>query len=151
MNRVVVVDTSIVLKWVLDEPDSATALALLTKWVNDEIVIQAPALLAYEVANALFQRVRKGEMTAERAWQALEDVLFPELLLNFVEYREISKRAILLAHQYNLPATYDAQYLALAEHEKCDYWTADIRLSNAVKDKLPWVHQLNEYHSSMHN
>jgi len=84
MNRVVVVDTSIVLKWVLDEPDSATALALLTRWVNDEIVIQAPALLAYEIANALFQRVRKGEMTAERAWQALEDVLFPELLLNFV-------------------------------------------------------------------
>jgi len=76
MKRAVVVDTSIVLKWVLDEPDSATALALLTRWINDEIVIQAPALLAYEVANALFQRVRKGEMTTERAWQALEVVLF---------------------------------------------------------------------------
>jgi predicted nucleic acid-binding protein len=85
MKRAVVVDTSIVLKWVLDEPDSATSLALLTRWINDEIVIQAPALLTYDVANALFQRVRKGEISAERARQALEDVLFPELMLNFVE------------------------------------------------------------------
>jgi len=150
MKKAVVVDTSIVLKWVLDEPDSTLALALLTRWFNDEIVIQAPALLTYEVANALFQRVRKGEIAAESAWQAFEDALFPELMLNFIEYTEISKRAILLAHQYNLPATYDAHYLALAEHEKCEYWTADTRLCNAVRDKLPWVHQLSEYQGTMH-
>jgi predicted nucleic acid-binding protein len=150
MRESVVVDTSIVLKWVLDEPDSDTALALLTRWINYEIIIQAPALLAYEVANALFQRVRKGEMTAESAWQALENVLFPELLLNFVEYTGISKRAILLAQQYNLPATYDAHYLALAEQVKCEYWTADTRLYNAVKDKILWVHPLSEYQGTTH-
>ena len=150
MKKAIVVDTSIVLKWVLDEPDSASALALLTGWINEEMLIQAPALLTYEVANALFQRVRKGEMTADRARQALEDVLFPELMLNFIEYTEISKRAIILAQQYNLPATYDAHYLALAEHEKCEYWTADSRLCNAVRDKLPWVRQLSEYQSSMY-
>ena len=145
MKKAVVVDTSIVLKWVLDEPDSSLALALLTRWFNDEIVIQAPALLTYEVANALFQRVRKGEIAVESAWQAFDDALFPELMLNFIEYTEMSKRAISLAHQYNLPATYDAHNLALAEYEKCEYWTADTRLSNAVKDKLSWVHQLSEY------
>jgi predicted nucleic acid-binding protein len=145
MKRAVVVDTSIVLKWILDEPDSATALALLTSWIDDEIVIQAPALLACEVANALFQHVRKGDMTAHRATQALEDVLFPELLLNFVEYTEIGKQAISFAKQYHLPATYDAHYLALAEHEKCEFWTADSHLCNAVRDRLSWVHQLSEY------
>lgn len=150
MRGAVVVDTSIVLKWVLDEPDSSTALALLTRWINEEIVIQAPALLTYEVANALFQRVRKGEMTAGEAWRALEDVLFPELVLNFIEYTELSKRAITLAQQYNLPATYDAHYLALAEHKNCEYWTADSRLCNAVSDKLPWVHQLTEYQDTTH-
>jgi predicted nucleic acid-binding protein len=150
MKRAVIVDTSIVLKWVLDEPDSATALALLTRWINEGIVIQAPALLTYEVANALFQRVRKGEMTADKARQALEDVLFPELMLNFLEYAELSKRAITLAQQYSLPATYDADYLALAEHEKCEYWTADTRLWNTVADKLPWVRRLSDYESTMH-
>ncbi len=150
MKRAIVVDTSIVLKWVLDEPDSATALALLNKWINEGVVIQAPALLTYEVANALYQRVRKGEITVAKAIQALKDVLFPELVLNFLEYAELSKRAITLAQQYSLPATYDTHYLALAEHEKCEYWTADSRLCNAVRDKLPWVRQLNEYQSNMH-
>jgi predicted nucleic acid-binding protein len=56
----------------------------------------------------------------------------------------------MLAQQYNLPATYDAHYLALAEHEKCEYWTADTRLWNAVRDKLPWVHQLSDYQSALH-
>ena len=121
-----------------------------TRWTNDEIVIQAQALLTYEVANALFQRVRKGEMTADRARQALEDVLFPELVLNFFEYAELSKRAIVLAQQYNLPATCDAHYLALAENEKCEYWTADSRLHNAVRDKLLWVHLLSEHQSVLH-
>jgi predicted nucleic acid-binding protein len=150
MKSAMVVDTSIVLKWVLDEPDSATALALLTRWMREGTVIQAPALLTYEVANALYQRVRKGEMTAEKARKALEDVLLPELELNFLEYTELGKRAITLAQQYNLPATYDAHYLALAEHQKCDYWTADTRLWNAIGGKLPWVHRLSDYQSMMH-
>lgn len=150
MKNAIVVDTSIVLKWVLDEPDSATALALLTRWVNEGTLIQAPALLTYEVANALFQRVRKREMTAEKARQALEDVLLPELELNFLEYTELSKRALTLAQQYNLPATYDAHYMALAEYKQCEYWTADTRLWNAVGDKLPWIRLLSDYQSMMH-
>jgi predicted nucleic acid-binding protein len=149
MKSAIVVDTSIVLKWVLDEPDSATALALLTRWVNEGTVIQAPALLTYEVANALYQRVRKGEITAEKARQALEDVLLPELELNFLEYTELSKRAITLALQHSLPATYDAHYLALAEYKQCEYWTADTRLWNAVGDKLPWIRRLSDYQSTM--
>jgi predicted nucleic acid-binding protein len=149
MKTAIVVDTSIVLKWVLDEPDSTIALGLLTGWIHEGIVTQAPALLIYEVANALFQRVRKSELTADKARQALEDVHFPELVLHFLEYTELSKRAIILAQQYRLPATYDAHYLALAEHEKCEYWTADTRLCNAVKNKLPWVRQLSEHQSTM--
>jgi predicted nucleic acid-binding protein len=89
-------------------------------------------------------------MTADKARQALEDVLFPELELNFLEYAELSKRAMTLAQQYGLPATYDAHYLALAEHEKCEYWTADTLLWNAVRDKLPWVRRLSDSQSLMH-
>jgi hypothetical protein len=38
--------------------------------------------------------------------------------------------------------------LALAEKEKCEYWTADTRLWNAVADRLPWVRRLSDYQSS---
>ena len=39
----------------------------------------------------------------------------------------------------------DAHYLALAERENCEFWTADTRLLNAINGKLPWVHKLEEY------
>ena len=42
--------------------------------------------------------------------------------------------------RFNLPATYDAHYLALAEWMEIDLWTADARLVNALKPfKVKWV------------
>lgn len=148
MSNIVVVDTSIVVKWVLDEPDSAIALALLRKWMAEATVIHAPALLAYEVTNVLYQRVRKGELSFDKAKQALTDVFSSELKLKFSEHPTLSMRAMELAHQHALSATYDPHYLALAEHENCEYWTADTRLRNGVKGKLTWVRWLGDYQST---
>ena len=53
MKNVVVVDTNIVIEWVLKESDSSKARALLAEWINKGTTIIAPALLAYEVANVL--------------------------------------------------------------------------------------------------
>jgi predicted nucleic acid-binding protein len=50
-----------------------------------------------------------------------------------------------LATRFNRPAAYDAHHLALAEMMNCEFWTADRRLFNVVKDKLPWVHWLREF------
>ena len=44
-----------------------------------------------------------------------------------------------LAHRFGIPAAYDAHYLALAEVEKCELWTADERLWNAVRSEVDWV------------
>ena len=45
-----------------------------------------------------------------------------------------------IAATYHLPATYDAHYLALAEHLGVELWTADTRLVNALLPfKLDWV------------
>lgn len=148
MRSTVIVDTSIVIKWVLDEPDSAIALVLLRKLIDEGTVIRAPALLTYEVTNALYQRVRKGELTFDKAKQALADVLSSELQLNFSEHATLSMRAMELAYQHTLPATYDPHYLALAERENCEYWTADKRLWNAVKGKLTWARWLGDYPST---
>ena len=84
-------------------------------------------------------------MTAGEAQQALVDVLLPELAFKFSEYSSLSMRAIELAEQYGLPATYDAHSLALAERNQCEYWTADTRLWNAIAGKLKWVRLLSDY------
>ncbi|HLH61262.1 MAG TPA: type II toxin-antitoxin system VapC family toxin [Ktedonobacteraceae bacterium] len=150
MKNTVVVDTSVVMKWVIDEPDSSIAVALYMKWFNEGMRILAPALLAYEVANVLHQKVQKGSITVEEAeWTLmylLEDALEPE----FSQNAALGIRAMQLARLYSLPATYDPHYLALAEREQCDYWTADTHLWNAIGGKLPWVRRLADYKNALH-
>lgn len=149
MRNKVVVDTSIVIKWVLNEPDSAMALALLNEWSANGVAICAPALLIYELTNALYQHMRKNDETLDEAKQALVDAFVVELELDPSLDIAMSMRAMELAQQHKLPATYDPHYLALAERENCECWTADKRLWNAVKGKLSWVRWFDEYQHTM--
>jgi len=145
MKNIVIVDTSIAIKWIIEETDSEKAIALLAQWVIGKTVILAPVLLAYELTNVLHQRIRRGEANQEEAEQ-----LLIYLLLNLVkldtsyDYAQ-SVRALQLAQQFLLSATYDAHYLALAEREQCEYWTADTRLLNGLRGQLPWVRNLSDY------
>lgn len=148
MSDVVVVDTSIAIKWVLQESDTPAAEALLEEWNSKQINIFAPSLLIYEVTNALYQKVRRGEINLERAKEALRAMPFMgitfELSANFV----LSTKAAELASRFSLPATYDAHYLALAENRGCELWTADTRMWNSLQGKLAWVRWLGDYSTS---
>ncbi len=148
MRNVVVVDASIALKWVLRESDSKTAFALLTEWNDRETMLLVPALLAYEIANSLYRKARSGEITLNRAKEALAEVLLAGLQFDFSSDLALSTRAIELADQYKLPAAYDAHYLALAEREGCEFWTADLRLWNTVRRKFDWVRWIGDYDSA---
>ncbi len=150
MTDVVVVDASLALKWVLSEADSNTAITLLRRWNTDNMEVIAPALFTYEVTNILYRQVVTDKLTYNEVKKLLTKLFSIGISLNFEQHREISIRAMELSHRFGLPAAYDAHYLALAEQEKCEYWTADTRLWNAVADKLPWVRRLSDYQSAMH-
>ena len=47
-----------------------------------------------------------------------------------------------LANRFNRPRAYDAQYLALATRLSCEFWTADERLVNAIKDQFTGIRWL---------
>lgn len=142
MNNVVVVDASLAIKWVLVEDDSDRALMLLDRWISEGKELIAPALFTYEVTNILHRQVVKGVHNYEETRLALADLYAIGVRLDFSQHQDISMQAMVLAQRYKLPASYDAHYLALAEREDCEYWTADMRLWNAVKSKLSWVHAL---------
>jgi predicted nucleic acid-binding protein len=38
--------------------------------------------------------------------------------------------------------------MALAEKEKCDFFTGDKKLFNSIKNHLPWVKWIGDYRSS---
>lgn len=144
MSSTVIVDTSIVIKWMIEEPDSDAAVALLARWINEGTVILAPVLLAYEITNVLYQRIRKGLLTVAEAEQALAYVLSNTVEIDVPPDYALNIRATQLAYEYSLSAAYDAHYLALAEREHCEYWTADLKLLNATNKKLSWVKNLRD-------
>lgn len=137
MSGSLVVDASLALKWQVSEVWSDTASQLLANWIGQDVNIMAPSLLTSEIANALYKRVRRGEIAIGDAVASMNDFLAFDI--EYVPLSALSVRALELAVQFALKATYDAHYLALAEREGCELWTADERLWNAVKDRLQWV------------
>lgn len=86
-----------------------------------------------------------GKINLDQAKKILTEVLAIGIELDFSNNSELSRRAFELAHQFNLLATYDPHYVALAERENGEFWTADARLWTAIKEKLPRVRLLAEY------
>jgi predicted nucleic acid-binding protein len=138
----VVVDASLALKWVVEEPYSAEARGLLKEWRNQRRKLVAPALFLYEVANALAKRMQRQQFTLEQAKEPLRFFLETGPLLQ--QIGAVHPRALELMQRFGLRTAYDAHYLALAESQRCECWTADERLWNTVKRELGWVRWIGE-------
>jgi predicted nucleic acid-binding protein len=138
----VVVDASLALKWAIEEPDSARALALLEDWRNQGRVLIAPPLFLYEVANVLAKRMRRGQFTLEQVTERMRFFLESGPRLHHIGTTHL--RALELVERLHLSTAYDAHYVALAEVRRCECWTADERLWNSVKRQLPMVRWIGE-------
>jgi len=136
-STTVCVDASVILRYVL-QPENVSIQNLWQSWIADEVSLVAPSLLFYEVTNALYQQQRNKILSPETIWETLE--LSLDLPITLVSEKNLHLKAREIAMRFNLPATYDAHYLALTEWMEVDLWTADIRLVNALKQfKVKWV------------
>lgn len=136
-------DASIVVKWLFVEEHSTEAQAMLDSSVDAEDSIIAPPLLFSEVANVVRQRQRRGSLEIDEARTILASLL--ALPITILSPDALLDRALVLAHEYDLPAIYDAQYVALAELTGATFWTADQRLIRALADRLPFVRSIADW------
>lgn len=149
----VVVDTSLAIQWVLDEDDSSKAQALLADWIDRSVVVIAPTLIIFEVANVIHEHAwRRNELTPEEAAQAISDfhrigIVFDQSS-DLHHWTTLSTRAVEIARELNLRAVYDPQFLALAEQEDCEYWTADHRFFATVQRTYARMRWLGDYQPS---
>ena len=130
-------DASILVRFLVSgEPGSAIA-NLWESWLDAGYSLIAPTLIFYEVANVLHQHVRQKILTRQEADTAFQLAL--NLNLVTMMDADLHKRAILMARTHQLPATYDAHYLALSERMGAEFWTLDGKLVSKVQSELPWV------------
>jgi predicted nucleic acid-binding protein len=115
---VIVVDSSVALQWLLDEPDGDASLSVLT--ISDELI--APDVLLVEVGNVLGKKVRAREISAEQAIDGLAFVTTRVPRLDGV--RSLVARALELSIELSHPL-YDCMFLATALEHACKLVTRD--------------------------
>ena len=137
----VVVDASVAVKWFCPEPHAQAAHRVL----GGRRVLLAPELIWAEVANVLWKRVQRAELTQEVAQQILRD--FKRFPLQTSPINALLEPAWQLAVQRRI-TVYDALYLALAVSRECKLVTADRSFHDAVKEgplaaSIVWVEHVH--------
>ncbi len=127
----VIVDASIALRWVLRDEKEAQVDVLLEQWAASLTEMLVPPLFPAEVTNALYLSVKRKRLTLEEAELALRTIM--ELGIQTAEPPGLYSRSLRLAVDYSTANAYDTQYVALAEMESCELWTADARLAATMK------------------
>ncbi|RME44373.1 MAG: PIN domain-containing protein [Caldilineae bacterium] len=136
-NLPVCVDASFVIRLLESKTEESSPATLWQVWHTDLRPIVAPTLLYYEITNALHRYVVHGYLRPEHARAALEATF--DLDITLYGDAHLHAHAFQIAERLNLPAAYDAHYLALSERLGAEFWTADRQLVRAVGDKLLWV------------
>jgi len=132
-----VVDSSLILRLLIDEPGSAQAQAQWAVWKRERADIAAPALLIYETVNALHQSWRHKLLATDEVMQAVAILMsFP---IRYYRSLHIADRAAELARELQMGATYDGFYIALAETLPYEFWTGDRRLYHNVHKRFDFV------------
>lgn len=142
MSALAVIDASVVLKWQLDdEEDVAFALALRDDFLlHGAIELHAPALLVYELTNAVRMAARRARLDEAVEQQALEQLLDAGIELHGPD----PARVLATARRHGISG-YDASYVTLASELDVDLWTGDLRLRNALDGKQPHVRPIADY------
>jgi predicted nucleic acid-binding protein len=145
VSGVVVVDASLAVKWLVREVHTEKAHALARSWARQEVYPMAPFLMPVEVANALYRRVIRKEISLQEATSLLDGLLSTGIELR--EPARVHVKAMELAEELKQDAVYDAHYLALAEALSCELWTADERFYRAASSghlQVRWIGSFTE-------
>lgn len=137
----VCIDASIVADRILQRRDVRLG-QYWHEWKTARRALIAPSLLYYEVTNVFYQKLKKGEITDSEVRKALS--LVAGLSIKLYEETGLHEKAVQIAHESGLAATYDAHYLALAWQEGAEFYTRDARFARAVQGSFGFVRLIEQ-------
>ncbi|MFO8070964.1 MAG: type II toxin-antitoxin system VapC family toxin [Polyangia bacterium] len=125
----VVVDASVAVKWLVAE-DSEQVDAARRLLLEDHDLL-APELLLAEAANAIWKKLRRGQVTREQGDLAAEAL--PRFFNHTEKMERLIRPAWRIAAERNHPV-YDCVYMALAEKARASLATFDERLASLARE-----------------
>jgi len=137
-----VVDASVAIKWLNPREVLADkARVLYADYEQGQFSLLVPAFWDYEVVNGINKAIARGDLTEQEGHEAIA-------LLLAMQGQKVPlpspQESYNSARKYQR-SVYDSWYLSLAEETGCEFWTADRKLYNAVKDSLAFVRWLGDY------
>lgn len=140
MSRSIIIDASVVAKWLLDDEVSVQADQIKEEFLNNSLTIQAPTVIYYEINNLLKSSAISQRINPSKAVKVYQDFLD----LGFTTYSSTELLADTLnkAIELNI-SSYDASYVALAEYLQIPLYTADEKLVKKAQNNL--VKNLSDY------
>jgi predicted nucleic acid-binding protein len=134
-----VLDTSVIIKWFRQgEILADQALALRDAYLDGEVSVAVPDLVAYELANVLRFKM---DLSTEQVCAGVQS-LFDLSLDWHAPSSAVTHRAVQVARECDV-TVYDATFVALAESFGGVLVTADIRLVQRLAS-LPYVRFLGD-------
>ncbi len=142
-SNAVCVDASLAVAWLSWEKQTPIANALRQEWLQKGIQMVGPALFHAEVTSTIRKHVYFQQILPEEGEEAFS--IYLDIPIRIINGPDVYRKAWQLAQEFNLPVCYDMQYLAVAELEDCELWTADSRLANSLKGKAKRIRWLGDY------
>jgi predicted nucleic acid-binding protein len=138
----VVVDANLVAALALPLPYSDQAADKMRQWKLAGDQVTAPLLLEYELSTILRRAVAAGLLANDPAAAIMEQLLALGIT-TVPPTAGLHRQALLWAERLGQAKSYDAHYLAVAEQQAAELWTADRRLAGRADQlSLPWVRDL---------
>ena len=120
MAEKIVIDTSVAVKWFLDEDGSEAARGLLRKYQKQEVDLLAPDIIVLELTNALKWG---GGFKVSEVESCINYFYELQIELERLESGLLTRAIVYL--KYPKLAIYDSVFMALAESEGMKLITAD--------------------------
>ncbi|MDP4008281.1 MAG: type II toxin-antitoxin system VapC family toxin [Candidatus Peregrinibacteria bacterium] len=127
-NKKCIIDSSVAIKWLLNEEDSEIAMHLRNLYKHDLIDIIVPSHFYWEICNVMARKASAGALR-----------FFSELRMSdILEVRLTNRNALMackLMEKYPKISFYDASYHALAILEKGIFVTADQKYYETMREE----------------
>lgn len=137
-----VMDSSVMVKWVLAEPDSDKALRLRDDLRNSVHELLSPDIFTVEASHALTRAERQTRIAVGQARTLLLDILTTPP--HVFPFQPFLLRAIDVSSAMRI-GVYDCIYVALAEQENCELVTADTTLVRALQPTFAFIRTLSSF------